>query len=54
MKDLKLPTCKKQGPFYFLNPKINKLHGFKFKHKLGLNKSNCKQNQTKAKGKLKV
>jgi hypothetical protein len=33
MKGLKFPTCKKQ------NPQIYKLHGFKCKHELGLNKT---------------
>jgi hypothetical protein len=39
MKGLKFPTCKKQSALFYTNPQIYKLHGFKCKHELGLNKT---------------
>jgi hypothetical protein len=42
MKGLKFPTCKKQGAFFYTNPQIYKLHGFKSKHKLGFKKNKIK------------
>jgi hypothetical protein len=47
-------TCKKQGALIRRNQKIDKLHGFKLKHKLEFLKSKRTQNQTNPKGKLKV
>jgi hypothetical protein len=54
MKGLKFPTCKKQGAFFYTNPQIYKLHGFKCKHNLGLKKNKRKQNQTKTNKKFKI
>jgi hypothetical protein len=63
VKDLKFPTCKKQGSFFWKRLQINKLHEFELKHKLGLiNKRRKKfkldqmrkKKKTRAKGKLEV
>jgi hypothetical protein len=54
MKDLKFSTCKRKSALTWRNSQINKLHGLKLIHKLGLRKNKRKINQTIAKAKLKV
>lgn len=54
VKDLKFPTSKKQGAFFWRNPQINKVHVNLNLNTIGAWKNNLKKNQTRTKEKLKV